>query len=124
MDNPITLQSIDHVVLRASAVPDMLRFYQEILGATLERTLEDLGLYQLRAGMSLIALVKERGPDAGSAKYVVYVERLKADGLHGLFGGLKRDQIEGQLEKRMTAFLTALRTELRTAAAAAVGKER
>jgi len=70
-----------------------------------------------RAGMSLTALVKERGPGAGSAQYVVYLERLKADGLHGLFGGLKRDQIEGQLEKRVNSFLTALRTELRAAAA-------
>ena len=70
-----------------------------------------------RAGMSVTALVKERGPGAGTAQYVVYLERLKADGLHGLFGGLKRDQIEGQLEKRVESFLTALREGLRAAAA-------
>ena len=77
-----------------------------------------------RAGMSVIALVKERGPGAGPNKYVIYLERLKADGLHGLFGGLKRDQIESQLEARVTSFLTALRTELRAAAAAAQGQGR
>jgi hypothetical protein len=70
-----------------------------------------------RAGMSMTALVKERGPGAGSNKYVMYLERLKADGLHGLFGGLKRDQIEGELVGRVESVLTTLRKQLRAAAA-------
>ena len=70
MPNPITLQGLDHVVLRATDVASMLQFYQQVLGATLERTLEDLGLYQLRAGSSLIDIVdcaRELGAQGGGA---------------------------------------------------------
>jgi catechol 2,3-dioxygenase-like lactoylglutathione lyase family enzyme len=52
-----TLQGLDHIVLRTEDVPRMVAFYCEVLGCTLERSLEDLGLYQLRAGQSLIDLV-------------------------------------------------------------------
>jgi glyoxylase I family protein len=70
MSNPIELQGIDHIVLRSDDVPAMLRFYQQVLGATLERSLEDLGLHQLRAGSSLIDIVdcaKELGAKGGAA---------------------------------------------------------
>jgi len=70
-----------------------------------------------RAGMSVTALVKERGPGAQPNKYVMYLERLKADGLHGLFGGLKRDKIEDELVSRTESVLTTLRKQLRAAAA-------
>ncbi len=45
---------LDHVVLRVSDLQLMLDFYQRVLGCTLERQETDLGLYQLRAGSSLI----------------------------------------------------------------------
>ena len=48
---------LDHVVLRVSDLQLMLDFYQRVLGCTLERQETDLGLYQLRAGSSLIDLV-------------------------------------------------------------------
>ncbi len=48
---------IDHVVLRVSNLQLMLEFYQQVVGCTLERQETDLGLYQLRAGQSLIDLV-------------------------------------------------------------------
>ena len=56
-----SILGLDHVVLRASNVPRMVRFYCEVLGCTLEREREDLGLTQLRAGNSLIDLVAVDG---------------------------------------------------------------
>lgn len=51
------IAQIDHVVLRVKNLQLMLEFYQQVLGCTLERQETDLGLYQLRAGNSLIDLV-------------------------------------------------------------------
>ncbi len=48
---------LDHVVLRVRDIERALAFYRDVLGCTLERSLEDIGLYQLRAGRSLIDLV-------------------------------------------------------------------
>lgn len=48
---------IDHVVLRVVNLRTMLDFYVGVLGCTPERDRPDLGLYQVRAGASLIDLV-------------------------------------------------------------------
>ena len=48
---------LDHVVLRVRDIEPALGFYRDVLGCSLERSLEDMGLYQLRAGRSLIDLV-------------------------------------------------------------------
>ena len=48
---------LDHIVLRVRDVDAMLRFYIDVLGCTMERQQEDLGLYQVRAGASLIDFV-------------------------------------------------------------------
>lgn len=53
---------IDHVVLRVKNLQLMLDFYQQVVGCTLERQETDLGLYQLRAGLSLIDLVPVNQP--------------------------------------------------------------
>ena len=58
----IKLAGIDHVVLRVSDLETTMRFYEQVLGATLEKTQESIGLYQLRAGASLIDLVPVDGP--------------------------------------------------------------
>jgi glyoxylase I family protein len=55
------IHRIDHIVLRVRDIDRMLRFYQDTLGCTLELAQEDLGLYQLRAGDSLIDLVTVDG---------------------------------------------------------------
>ncbi|WP_105189861.1 VOC family protein [Pseudoalteromonas sp. T1lg48] len=61
------LQGLDHVVIRTSKVEQLLAFYQQVLGATLERVLEDEGLYQLRAGTALIDLLCTGGSlDSGA----------------------------------------------------------
>ena len=66
----INIAAIDHVVLRVSDLDAMIRFYVDVLGARLEKEQEDIGLYQLRAGSSLIDLVpveSELGRMGGAA---------------------------------------------------------
>ena len=53
----IRLAGIDHVVFRVADLDESLRFYTEVLGATVEKVQEGIGLWQLRAGTSLIDLV-------------------------------------------------------------------
>ena len=48
---------IDHVVLRVADAERAIRFYCDVLGCHEERRLEDIGLYQLRAGTALIDIV-------------------------------------------------------------------
>lgn len=55
------LLQLDHIVLRCSALSPMLAFYQQLLGCSLERSLPELGLYQLRAGKQLIDLISVEG---------------------------------------------------------------
>jgi len=57
----INIREIDHVVLRVTDLDAMLRFYTKVLGCPLERSQEEIGLYQLRAGRSLIDLVPVSG---------------------------------------------------------------
>ncbi|MCW8125804.1 VOC family protein [Microbulbifer halophilus] len=54
---PFKIQQIDHIVLRVSDLQAMMDFYIDVLGCTLEREEREIGLYQLRAGSSLIDLV-------------------------------------------------------------------
>ena len=58
----IHIADIDHIVLRVTDLDAMLRFYVGVLGCTVERRQEELGLVQLRAGRSLIDLVPVDGP--------------------------------------------------------------
>lgn len=55
--NPIQVRGLDHIVLRCAHLDATLAFYQGVLGCRLERVVEDVGLYQLRAGSALIDLV-------------------------------------------------------------------
>jgi catechol 2,3-dioxygenase-like lactoylglutathione lyase family enzyme len=57
----IRLAAIDHVVFRVADLDSALRFYTEVLGATVEKVQAGIGLYQLRAGASLIDLVPVDG---------------------------------------------------------------
>jgi catechol 2,3-dioxygenase-like lactoylglutathione lyase family enzyme len=58
----IRIREIDHVVLRVVDLPRMLAFYVDVLGCTLERRQDAIGLVQLRAGRSLVDLVPVDGP--------------------------------------------------------------
>lgn len=54
----IRVRMIDHIVLRTENAGAMIRFYSQVLGCGVERTLPDeTGLTQLRAGESLIDIV-------------------------------------------------------------------
>ncbi|SMF60756.1 VOC family protein [Allosphingosinicella indica] len=53
----ITIQAIDHVVLRVVDLDRVAGFYIDVLGARWEKRQEAVGLYQLRVGTSLIDLV-------------------------------------------------------------------
>ena len=56
------IRDIDHLVLRIVDLDAMLGFYCGVLGCSVERRQEALGLVQLRAGRSLIDLVPVDGP--------------------------------------------------------------
>lgn len=58
---PFQLQQIDHVVLRVRDVAAMAAFYCDVLGCTVERRQDAIGLLQLRAGSCLIDLVDVDG---------------------------------------------------------------
>lgn len=55
--NPIKPKRIDHVVLRVEDLAASMRFYRDILGFPLAHSNEEIGLYQFRAGASMIDLV-------------------------------------------------------------------
>lgn len=57
----IRIRDIDHIVLRVRDLQAMLHFYCDVLGCTVERRQDELGLVQLRAGRSLIDLVPVDG---------------------------------------------------------------
>jgi len=53
----IRIRNIDHVVFRVRDLPRALEFYTVVLGCSVERRQDEIGLVQLRAGQSLIDLV-------------------------------------------------------------------
>jgi glyoxylase I family protein len=56
-----SIRQLDHIVLRVRDLEAMRRFYMDVLGCTAEREQPALGLYQLRAGQSLIDLITVEG---------------------------------------------------------------
>ena len=61
MNNPITPKELDHLVLRTAKLQDMIYFYEAVIGCKIERTVDSIGLYQLRAGRALIDIVDTDG---------------------------------------------------------------
>jgi catechol 2,3-dioxygenase-like lactoylglutathione lyase family enzyme len=57
----IRIREIDHLVLRVIDLDRMLHFYCAVLGCTVERRQDSIGLVQLRAGRSLVDLVPVDG---------------------------------------------------------------
>ena len=58
----IEIRGLDHVVLRIEDLERAIVFYRDVLGCTVEREIEALGLTQLRAGTALIDLVDIASP--------------------------------------------------------------
>jgi catechol 2,3-dioxygenase-like lactoylglutathione lyase family enzyme len=66
----IRIREIDHLVLRVVDLDVLLHFYCDVLGCTIERRQDSIGLVQLRAGRSLVDLVPiggELGRAGGAA---------------------------------------------------------
>jgi glyoxylase I family protein len=61
MTAPFSPREIDHVVLRIRDLDRALAFYCGVLGCTVDKRQEAIGLVQLRAGRSLIDLVPLEG---------------------------------------------------------------
>ena len=57
----IHIRHIDHIVLRVTQLDTMIGFYCGVLGCTVERRQDEIGLVQLRAGSALIDLVPVDG---------------------------------------------------------------
>jgi len=55
------IKHIDHLVVRVRNLHSMLDFYLNVIGCSMEKVQEDVGLYQLRAGTSLIDFVPVDG---------------------------------------------------------------
>jgi glyoxylase I family protein len=64
------IREIDHVVIRARDQARLVNFYCDVLGCTIERRQDAIGLVQLRAGRSLIDIIGvdgELGRKGGAA---------------------------------------------------------
>jgi len=57
-----SIKHIDHLVIRVRHLQPMLDFYLDVIGCSMEKVQEDVGLYQLRAGSSLIDFIPVDGP--------------------------------------------------------------
>jgi len=57
----IAIRDIDHLVLRVVNVEAMIAFYRDVLGCSVDRRRDGIGLVQLRAGRSMLDLVPVDG---------------------------------------------------------------
>jgi glyoxylase I family protein len=91
----IQIRDIDHIVLRVVDLDAMVQFYTRVLGCTIERRQDEIGLVQLRAGRSLVDLVPidgKLGRAGGAAPgkearnvdhFCFRVEPFDAESIHG-----------------------------------------
>lgn len=105
---------LDHVVLRVVDVQAMMRFYIDVIGCSREKIQDELGLFQVRAGASLIDFITIDGKigralgAAAPAKegrnldhFCLRIDPFDAD---QIIGHLKAHGVEpGQVESRYGA---------------------
>jgi catechol 2,3-dioxygenase-like lactoylglutathione lyase family enzyme len=76
--NPVNVRRIDHLVLRASDPERLVAFYTDVLGCRLERRSGSGNMWQVRAGDSLIDVLRaaSSGPSAEGHldHFCLYVE--------------------------------------------------
>lgn len=104
------IKHIDHLVLRVIDIDTMMDFYINTLGCSLERVQKQMGLFQLRAGDSLIDLIPVDGklgsqggapPGAEGLNldhFCLRIEPFDADAMlnHLRAKGLKPGQVESR----------------------------
>ena len=80
-----------------------LHFYQEIIGASFEREVPEIGLKQLRAGRSLIDLVPQTGDVGGHnmEHFAISIEPFDADQIAAFL--LSKNITSGPVERRYGA---------------------
>ena len=61
MPAPFRIGGLDHIVIRVRDVTRMVAFYRDVLDCPVEKVQEDIGLWQLRAGRTLIDFVNVEG---------------------------------------------------------------
>ena len=68
------VERIDHVVLRVRDLAGMVRFYEQALGFREERRIERLSLVQMRAGASMLDLVRSetQGPVVANMDHLCF----------------------------------------------------
>ncbi|HZR79830.1 MAG TPA: VOC family protein [Candidatus Binatia bacterium] len=95
----IAILGLDHVVLRTKQLERVLGFYRDTLGCPVERTIEPIGLYQLRAGAALVDVIDsnvwapaEAGP--GESKYDHFCLAVAADDPRDIVAALDAAGIE------------------------------
>ena len=61
MAPPFHIGGLDHIVIRVRDMQRMVAFYRDVLDCPVEKVQDDLGLWQLRAGRTLIDFVDVEG---------------------------------------------------------------
>ncbi len=96
----IRIRGLDHVVLRAQNMEDMIEFYCDVLGCTVERkSSPEFGLVQLRAGNSLIDIVSVDGTIGRSGGSAPGREGRNMDHFCVRLEGFEEDAIRAHLSR-------------------------
>jgi catechol 2,3-dioxygenase-like lactoylglutathione lyase family enzyme len=94
----VKIAGIDHVVLRTAQLETILTFYSGLLGLPIERSIVEIGLYQLRAGAALVDVVDaniwktQAGP--GETLYDHFCLGVAGNDVDGLLAALDAAGIE------------------------------
>jgi catechol 2,3-dioxygenase-like lactoylglutathione lyase family enzyme len=96
---------LDHVVLRVRDQARSTRFYQDVLGCTLDRVNEKISLVHLRFGEHLIDLLPATGDEPGGGLDHVCLS-IRCDDLNQLVRALesKGVTLEGKVVQRYGAY--------------------
>jgi len=62
----LSIARIDHIVLKVRDMDRAISFYRDVLGCSVERTVESIRLVQMRAGSCMIDLIPRKEETTGS----------------------------------------------------------